>query len=341
MGSVKDIRIDEEATEDEVGKAVFEFSDRYSVFDWGEMPNKIPGKGKALAVMGAYNFEFLQKNGIKTHYNGLMKNNEVKKVSELEKPSNKMTVDLAYKPKVEYRKGEYEYEDLKDKNNFLIPLEVIFRNTIPLGSSFRRRNSPKEVGMDQNEWPDEKVKVEDPIIEFSTKLEEKDRYLDPEEAIKISNLSENEFEDLKLKAKKINEIITEKAEENGFNHEDGKVEFIYSDGEVILADVVGTFDENRFSYSGQQISKEFLRKWYKENNSAWYEEINRAKKEAKDKGTDDWKSLCRMNPKPLDSEILKIAELLYKSGANKWTENNFFDVSSLDSVVNKMEKIKR
>lgn len=40
--------------------AVFEFTDRYSVFDWGQMPDPIPCKGAALNMTAAYLFEELQ-----------------------------------------------------------------------------------------------------------------------------------------------------------------------------------------------------------------------------------------------------------------------------------------
>ena len=39
----------------------FEFTDDYSVFDWGKMPNTIAHKGRALALMGAYFFDRLSR----------------------------------------------------------------------------------------------------------------------------------------------------------------------------------------------------------------------------------------------------------------------------------------
>ena len=40
---------------------LFEFTDDYSIFDWGKMPDTIENKGRALAVFGAYFFERLSK----------------------------------------------------------------------------------------------------------------------------------------------------------------------------------------------------------------------------------------------------------------------------------------
>ncbi|HLD77425.1 MAG TPA: phosphoribosylaminoimidazolesuccinocarboxamide synthase, partial [archaeon] len=38
MGSVKDLAVVRPTTETTMGIGRFHFSDRYSVFDWGEMP---------------------------------------------------------------------------------------------------------------------------------------------------------------------------------------------------------------------------------------------------------------------------------------------------------------
>lgn len=40
---------------------LFEFSDDYSVFDWGKMPDCIENKGKALTLIGSWFFEILSK----------------------------------------------------------------------------------------------------------------------------------------------------------------------------------------------------------------------------------------------------------------------------------------
>ena len=45
-GSVKNIY-----STDSVSNLIFEFTDDYSVFDWGKMPDAIPRKGEALAKL--------------------------------------------------------------------------------------------------------------------------------------------------------------------------------------------------------------------------------------------------------------------------------------------------
>ena len=44
MTSVKEFRVEEPATADDLGRGAFVFTDDYSVFDWGKMPDAIPNK---------------------------------------------------------------------------------------------------------------------------------------------------------------------------------------------------------------------------------------------------------------------------------------------------------
>ena len=53
-GSVKNIRGTKGVT-----PYIFEYSDRYSVFDWGAMPNQLEGKGKSLAFMAWMFFDLM------------------------------------------------------------------------------------------------------------------------------------------------------------------------------------------------------------------------------------------------------------------------------------------
>lgn len=98
MGSVKDLEVVKKPTETKMGVGRFVFSDRYSVFDWGEMPDLIEGKGEALCMMGAYCFERLEEKGIQTHCRGLVnEDGKVVRFDDLKAPSNVMEVNLVRK----------------------------------------------------------------------------------------------------------------------------------------------------------------------------------------------------------------------------------------------------
>ena len=341
MGSVKSLRVEESATDSSLGRGSFVFSDDYSVFDWGKMPDEIEGKGASLCSMGAFSFEVLEDEGVPTHYRGVVSDGEVVALGDINEPTDEMAVELTQVPELRFDKttGEYDYESFHDEggDNYLVPLEVVFRNAVPPGSSLRSRYEPSEVGVDADDWSDKTVALEEPLVEFSTKFEEKDRYLDDEEARRVSGLDEDEFETLRETARRVNEVVTEHADSVGLSHQDGKIECLYHDGEIKVADVVGTFDENRFLRDGVQISKEFLRQFYKTYDPDWVEAVGDAKEEADERGVADWRGLCEVKPKPLPEDVKLIASNLYRAGANTYTERELFEAPSLDDVVERIE----
>lgn len=362
MGSVKDLRILKEPEENKVGIGNFVFSDRYSIFDWGEMPDLITNKGASLAVMAAFNLEKLRENGIRTHYKGLVDSNEnLVKFQDLKEGSNGSNIMQVYLAQVHEPvkketedKVEYDYSDYEKNrgilNNFLVPLEIIFRNGLPEGSSVFKKI--KKVKLIRNEEKREKALMQiyqdlglssepkpgdmlpETVIGYTTKLEAEDRHLSEDEAYKISGLREEEFLRIKPLALRVNEIITEQAEKTGFKHYDGKVEILYYEG-LVICDVVGTFDENRFGLDDEQVSKEVLRQWYKKNQPDWVKACN----EWKDKG-EGWQEKCPIKPMNLPEEFSELVSQMYLAGCNKYIEKKIFNVSELEGIMEELKVFK-
>ncbi|WP_338729795.1 phosphoribosylaminoimidazolesuccinocarboxamide synthase [Haladaptatus sp. DJG-WS-42] len=333
MTSVKEFRIAEAATPDSLGRGAFYFTDDYSVFDWGKMPDQIPEKGASLCAMGAFNFELLEANGIPTHYRGVVEDDETVALADATEPPREMAIDLTQVPDLPNDGRTYDYDAYHDAAgaNYLIPLEIVFRNTVPVGSSLRRRTEPADHGLDFTEWPDEVVSLDEPIIEFSTKYEKGDRYLDTAEAAKIAGIAD--LEAIAAVARDVNRLVTEQAAKAGLTHEDGKIECLYFDGEIRVADVVGTFDENRFSYDGQQLSKEVIRQYHKRTQPEWVEAVSEAKAEAKRRDIADWKSLCDVEPAPLSADVLTVAQHMYAAGTNAYIDRDLFAAPTLAEAV--------
>ncbi len=360
MGSVKDMLTKKEATIMVPGIFDFLFSDRYSIRDWGKMPDLIILKGNSLAVMGAYNFEGLEDIGIQTHYLGLVDSNDnIIKVSDLKdggNGSNIMRVEKAFvhhpeEIKTTDEKGKekvgYDYSFFENNrgnlNNFLVPLEVIYRNGLPLGSSVFKRIKEAKAKEDAAERekaldgiysklgltsePKPRDMLPKPIINFTTKLEAGDRSLKEEEAYKISGLSKEEFDKIIPLTLKINEFITEVAKKAGMDHYDGKVEFVYFIS-LKPADVAGTLDECRFGYNGEQVSKEFLRQWYDKNQP----EFAPACEKWKETG-EGWQERCDVKPIHLPKELSTLVSQMYMAGCNKYVGRNIFDASPLAEVM--------
>ncbi|WP_458187444.1 phosphoribosylaminoimidazolesuccinocarboxamide synthase [Haladaptatus sp. NG-WS-4] len=333
MTSVKEFRVDREPTPDSLGRGSFVFTDDYSVFDWGKMPDEIPDKGASLCTMGAFNFELLEEAGIPTHYRGVRSDGEVVSLSDATHPPTEMAIDLTQVPNLPREGRNYDYDLFHSgaDDNYLVPLEIVFRNSVPVGSSLRRRTDPADHGLDFPEWPDGAVQLEEPVVEFSTKFEEGDRYLSRGEADELAGKAS--VDKLEQIAREVNDIVTQRAAEAELVHEDGKIECLYYEGDVRVADVVGTFDENRFTFHGQQVSKEFLRQYHKREQTEWVDAIRDAKTEAKERDIAEWKSLCEVEPEPLPTEVIAAARGLYASGTNAYVGRELFDAPSLEDAI--------
>jgi phosphoribosylaminoimidazole-succinocarboxamide synthase len=343
MGSVKDLEVIKKPTRDIMGIGRFRFSDRYSVFDWGEMPDHIDGKGAALCLMGAYCFEHLEKKVVKTHYRGLVDaNGKVVKFSELKQPSSIMEVSLVnvYKPQTSVVNGKIVHDYsvyTPNLKNCLIPLEIIYRNGLPEGSSvFKRLQQGKitleDLGLDHYPKPGESLAK--PIFDVSTKLEETDRYVTWQEAQRIAGLTDQELSNVKATLLKADETITEVASKANLKNEDGKIELAFDDKrKLMIVDVVGTLDECRFTYDGVHVSKEIARQFYKK--TSWYTDLEQAKKAAEIKGIQDWKALVKSQSPKLDPQLKKIISEMYMAAANEMTQSELFDVPKLSEVITK------
>jgi len=335
--SVKEFRVDREPTDEALGRGRFVFTDDYSVFDWGRMPDEIPGKGQSLCTMGADNFERLEDAGVPTHYRGV--GSDGKSLAEAEAAPREMAIDLTVVPDLPHGEAVYDYDAFHDAagSHYLVPLEIVFRNAVPVGSSLRSRAEPRDLGLDRDSWPDKAVSLPKPVVEFSSKFEKQDRYLDAEEAAEIAGRAG--LNALRETALAVNEVITERAAETGFVHEDGKIECLWVNGEVRVADVAGTFDENRFAYDGQELSKEVVRQFYKEYDPAWVEAVSEAKGQAIEAGVADWKSRCDDSPEQLPESVVDTVADMYAAGANAYTGKSWFDAPDIGAAVDAVREL--
>lgn len=338
MGSVKDLKIIKEARTDSPGKGIFSFSDRYSVFDWGGMPDTIPQKGAAIAILGAYFFEELEQQGIRTHYKGLLEDNIPRRLNELKNPSKFMLVDLFRVVNPENKNGIYNYNIFKNlTGNFLVPLEIIYRNTLPEGSSVFKRIQKGEVTFQDlglNVQPVPGAVLKTPLVDFSTKLEITDRYITPIQAQKISNLHNTEMEAIHNLVLTIDDIISAEFKKINAVNLDGKIEVaLDEDRRLTLVDILGTLDECRFEYNGVHLSKEVARVYYR--RSDWFRETERAK----EKDRQNWKTECKLQPEPLPVEFRELISFMYCEVTNQVTKREWFKVPlTLSQIVEGIKK---
>ena len=163
------------------------------------------------------------------------------------------------------------------------------------------------------------------FLDVSTKLESTDRYLSWDEAMDLAKISEDQLYDLKETALNINDYLNEKAAEIGLEHADGKIEMaVTPKNELMLVDVFGTLDEDRFLWNGIHVSKQVCRDYYK--TTPWYAELEKAKEGGVEKPS--WPK-----PEPLPEELKEIVSGMYKSVCEAWTGKKVWKAPSIEEVM--------
>ncbi len=231
----------------------FKFTDSISVFD-KVIPSLIPFKGETLCREGVYWFGRASKMGIKTHFLEFLPPSSMicKKVNILQ-----------------------PHQITRESRSYLIPLEFICRWYVA-GSLYDRVKEGKihanALGFASGHKVAYGEMLPEPFLEVSTKLEQTDRLLKKPEALQISGLTDQEYDEAKEMVLKIDEDIGRSVASRGLIHVDGKKELAFDDGrQIMIVDVYGTADEDRFWDKARyelgefvDLSKEYVRQYYRQ-----------------------------------------------------------------------------
>jgi phosphoribosylaminoimidazole-succinocarboxamide synthase len=247
LHSTKNLHVIEPPTATATGIGVFEYTDHYSVFHYGRMPDAIPGKGEATCRMAAFNFALLAEAGVPTHFRRFI-------------PPNRIEFDLARIPEHEPSPATPE------GGSRLVPVQVLYRNELPQGSSVHRRLAAGTFPSTTAELStavSAGTTLAQPLLEYATMLEPVNRYLNRDEAQHLSAVDADQFATMTDLAITVNDVLSHHAREVGLTHCDGKIEYLVDgDGRIVVADSPGTPDECRLMFDGVHCGKQVLRNWY-------------------------------------------------------------------------------
>ena len=365
-GSVKNILGNPEDKE-----LVFSYSNRYSVFDWGEMPDHIPQKGSCLAAMAYMFFDALsdadkwktwshvdaqgnpmlsqlKESGLDHHMSqGLV--DEALSACPLQSPTPYLHVHKVDVHRPSFDGEKYDYQLYQERpTNALVPLEIIFRFGVPNGSSLMKRVNNEvylaELGLDKK--PNFGDIFSKPVIEYSTKLESTDVYIPFAQAKEMAGLTDTEAQNLRDLVFVLSLRLRDIFSASDLFLWDGKFEFAFSkerdaqgNRSFVLVDSIGP-DELRLTYDGVQLSKECLRQPYR--GGAWHTALEQAKKLGKERNDRDWKKICTdelgSQPENLNPQFIEQIAQLYKSLTNAiatqlYNESIFADAWTLEQVA--------
>jgi phosphoribosylaminoimidazole-succinocarboxamide synthase len=282
-GKVKDIF---EVSEDELE---FLFTDRISVFD-KIIPTEVPRKGETLCGEASFWLDKSQELGIRTHFLSTPAPNRmrVKRVDVI---------------------PDYDKID-RETTNYLIPVEWISREFVA-GSLYDRLKAgkidPADLGFSAGYKPRYGDELPQIFLEQTTKLEPVDRRIDKNEVLRISGLTDDEYDEVLELNTELDERIADEVSQRGLLHVDGKKEFAFDENrKLMVVDSFGTCDEDRFwdaeaYHNGEfkELSKETVRQYYR--STSYYDELEAAR----DKGMEE------PEIPPLPPDVLEKTKSIY------------------------------
>ncbi|MBC7386973.1 MAG: phosphoribosylamine--glycine ligase [Cryobacterium sp.] len=281
------------------GEIVFEFTDDFSVFDWGKMPDAVPEKGRSLLRLASHFFrdlghpvswrEFfatekakqamsllssdrtnsaaalkaeLESIGMRSCYRGLYPEGSTPLTAEgvrVERLEIIEPIRLS-KEAAQKRGSAYDYDLPNNSADRVDPRGAL----IPLEVVFRHGLTNNSSYFERN--PETPLKQGDrfpsPLIEFFTKLEPSDRFIATEsEALIVGRLSPPRLIEIRLRSILLSLWLEHTCAVRDLELVDGKFEWgLDAEGRMILADAIGPDELRLMELRGSAKNPERLSK---------------------------------------------------------------------------------
>ncbi|MEK7507455.1 MAG: phosphoribosylaminoimidazolesuccinocarboxamide synthase [Patescibacteria group bacterium] len=245
----------------------FDFLDTFSCFDVGQHHQEIPGKGVALCACAVQSFKIARQLGIDTHF-----------IGQIDADCIRVQEFQILEPA----------ETSLETTGHILPLELIDGSCVAgsLGRDFKSgKKKPMDFGFETNDSPADGTPLFWPEQRYTTKREEYDRPLTPQEARDLARITEVEEDRLWRIIHRLNGGLSLVAAMAGFTRFDGKKEvgLVGPRRRPIILDTFGTLDEDRFAPTAAlregeiiHFSKEMIREIFIANG--YYDALMIARK---------------------------------------------------------------
>lgn len=193
----------------------------------------------------------------------------------------------------------------------MIPLQVVYRNALPRESSVHRRVAAGQLdpALVPPFAPAGAPWLAAPMVEFTSKFEETDRFVTVQEAAGVGRVTAADLDRIAELTRTVAGVLTAHASRIGLRLADGKGEYGFDeDRRPLLIDHVGTPDENRFYFGGTPVCKELLRLLHPGLRELVQESVRSGVPRA------EWPQ-----PEPLSQELVAATAEVYRTLAALWT----------------------
>ena len=341
VGSVKNIRLVTEPTDEKMGECIFEFTDDTSVRDRGKLGFATENKGASMCATAVYNFQRLEALGIPTVFRDQV-------------ADNALLVDAV-------RVIDPDKVDLStfERRNRLFPVQVITRDVVTDTSSAAKRlrkGTLHYAALGLTAMPEAfPVVLPMTYVDGSTKLRTTgDDYLPWDQLKELACATTTDMNTVREYILKTTAFGQQRGAEIGFLVFDHKDEYAYNDTwRLILTDVplcldeitgalVGPFrDLDEFRGNSFRVfqagrvhdddahvnaSKQLYRDHYDADHPEWGPQVKAGLKAGKPK------SELPPAPKPPE-ELVGMVSRIYQAFANAWIGEQPFKVPGLAECI--------
>jgi len=168
-----------------------------------------------------------------------------------------------------------------------------------------------------------------PMVEFTTKFEEVDRFVDRDEAQTVAGVSAADLEDIARLTRLVDQVLTAHAARCGLDLLDGKAEYGFdADRNLMLVDHAGTPDENRFYRDGLPACKELLRMLHPQLRQV----VRQAVRDGLPR--DRWP-----RPRPLPAEVVTALSDVYGALATLWSTESPSAAARLSAALQRFLEV--
>jgi phosphoribosylaminoimidazole-succinocarboxamide synthase len=274
----------------EVSGTFFEFSDRVSVFDIGEIPLPFVGLGELRCAIAGKLFKALKSAGYSTHY--ISHDTETAWMRVL--PVNIPALNVDYGDVATYK---------------LMPVELLCRLVLTEKFISRIKNGEIDRQIIERLLPSSEfaagVRLQHPFVESSTKFEEADRYISDAEASELVGIETQQLLEHYETVKGIFRFLrTFFLSNGGFDLIDGKLEAALNDEmHMMLVDSISPDELRLIGPDGRSYDKDPVRIWYQETFPDWYQSLLSAKK-AYPSDKSMWPTYPGVPPQPVINDVV-------------------------------------
>lgn len=263
-GSSKDVwkTIDDEGV---VQGVYFHFSDRVSIFDRGALPVPFPELGRLRRAISGKLFQELNKAGFNTHY-----------------ISHDLTLRRMHVSPLNIEQLQVDYGEIAIGN--ILPVEILCRlsltkkylDRLSAGTIFKEQLEQLPVGIAFTPG----MRLDEALVECSTKYEAKDRYISDSEAAALIGKDQAWLNDRCYSTvRRVFEFLqTLFSTSGGFRLWDGKIEGgATKRDQFVIADSISPDELRLIGLDGRSYDKDPVREYYENTYPEWVASLAVAK----------------------------------------------------------------